>query len=308
MLWLDREYVEQISSGEGKEMKKSIKILWLVIAFAFVCGITLMAAGFFAGASLSLYADSGGIHPAGREAGVMKVEASDLAGMERIKIDVDASNIRIIGADRNDVEISYSRGEPVVEITGGELKISQSIGRRLHIFNLGFDFNRDDTVTVYCKESELLKEINVKSDFGDVRLQNINADAVVLNLSAGSIRMNDVKTNSLSIDNDFGDVRMSGVTANDSRIEVSAGNVDARGDFGSTQINNDFGEITFHTIRPMDQYRYSFSVDLGDVTINGSKAGKGINADVNQTSTVGDGPYLKFTASFGSINANFESR
>ena len=281
-------------------MKNSMKVVWLVIAVAFMVGAALMVTGFFAGASMGLYADSNGIHVANPGAETVTIKEEDLKGVSRIRINVDAADVKVAASDRSYAEIRATGGNPTVEIDGDVLRITEKRGLRggFPIFNIGLDWRTASDVTVYIERGVVLDEVNVNSSFGDVKLNGFSAEKVTMRLSAGSVRGGDLKVGRLDIENSLGDVRMEGIAAEDTRIKLSAGDVDVTGDFGATQIENSLGDIKFRTSRPMRDYNCSITTDLGDVRINGERSGIATLA--------GGDIHLKLHTSLGSVNANFQ--
>lgn len=313
-------------------MKKTVKILWLALALAFTVGIVLMAAGFFAGASLGMYVDGGGLHVSEQGGGAGKTEEADLESFNKIKLNVDNADVKIVEAEKNGLEITYYGAKPSYSVTDGTLIIAKNEEHAFNIFDFGPIFEKGNEIVIFREAGEALDDIDLQvacggitgsgvrantmrcaDSMGDVRLESVEIGKFTGKLNAGNLKISDSIFTSIAIENDLGDVNLRNVTASDSTISLNAGKVEAKGDFGNVRINNDLGDIVLSTVNPKGQYQYDLSVDLGGIKIDGdsfrgSVRGSSETGALKYHDSLG-GPWrLECSANCGNIEVNFENR
>jgi len=219
-----------------------------------------------------------------RENEYIKVYLPKGALLDSLKIDADAGNININNIPINDIYIDSDFGD----ITINNLKtINMSVAN-----NAG---------NLTCKKIDA-EQIILNSDFGDMSLKDINTNSINIESNAGNVTLNNCNTKNLSVQSDFGNVSANNIVSTITDVTVNAGNITLDGDFlGNTKLKADFGNISFNTKQDKSYYTYNFSVDFGNVSIDGKKV-----SHITSSSSVSSDSVLDVSVNSGNIGVYFK--
>lgn len=187
--------------------------------------------------------------------------------IEKIDIFSDAGNVKILETSENSIKVDiYGKsdrnlGDINFSNENGTLKF-EIRGMRNKFINFGFSSN---DIIIYVPK-EFLKEIKVKSNYGDVEIGEFENVSVDLKQDCGDIDLG--KAKNATIKSSYGDVRISNIL-NKCDIDLSCGDVKIQ----NLQINedsiikNDLGDIK---IEQTNDIFIDGKTDLGDEKIENS--------------------------------------
>ena len=146
-----------------------------------------------------------------------------------------------------------------VSVDNGKLKIDNTKSKRV-VFSFN---NHIDEITVYLPRN-YNKEINVKSDYGNVDMIDLENATINIEESCGDINLGKVKN--LQIDSDYGSIDVDTVL-NKLDIEIDCGdlkikNIELK---ENSKIKNDLGDVK---IGNTNDIYIDANVDLGEYKIN----------------------------------------
>ena len=205
-------------------MSKFIKVMISIL----LIGIVMTIGGYLAGGLKSFAITSSGV--IFDEKKTLKSESHSISDENKIKIDVNyIDKIEIVTSDEfkldiDTYDIDNNKRSIKYDITDGELRVKEEYDDPVINFNLGFattnskekikisvpkDISLED-INVTSDSSKisisdvLLKKLNVKCDYGNIDMKNINTDGdVSINATHGNISVNDISCNKLTTDCDY---------------------------------------------------------------------------------------------------------
>lgn len=191
----------------------------------------------------------------------------DAEDIEKIDVISEAGNVKILESSENNIKVTIhgknDRNLKNIDFSNkdGVLKFEVR-GMSNKIINFGFSTN---DIVIYAP-NDFIKEIKVKSDYGDVEIGNFENTSIDLDQDCGDIDVEKVKN--AIIKSSYGDVKISSIL-NKCDIDLSCGDVKIQ----NLQINensnikNDLGDIK---IEKTNDIYISAKTDLGDEKIENS--------------------------------------
>lgn len=179
-------------------------------------------------------------------------ENKEISAFTTLDADISVGNLIVEEGDNYSISIDSENIETNYEVSEQTLKIKQKKDVKVNI-GVGKNYNCDIVVTV---PDGKLSEINISSNVGDVKLNDLKTSNITVNCNVGNLEMDETIFDNLTVTADVGNVEIDG-----------------------TKELADFG--------------YSISCDVGDIEINDEKYDKSYNASgskgqINITSDVGN--------------------
>lgn len=112
-----------------------------------------------------------------------------------------------------------------ITVENGVLNILEKDSRKWYE-HIGIFWGETD-ITVYLPQSEY-NALTVKTDTGDIEIEEISAKGIKIETSTGDITLKKVIADKLDIESDTGDVELRDSDANDIEINTSTGDVEGR--------------------------------------------------------------------------------
>lgn len=129
----------------------------------------------------------------------------------------------------------------------GTINLSEINFNKLNIIN--------NTGNIYIKDIEVVEDLIVKVDTGNINMENIQSKNINVKTETGRINLKNQKTNSLVARASTGNIEISFVDSSKIELKTNTGKINIIGDYS--------------------KYNYDFQTDTGRITINGIKvAGK----------------------------------
>lgn len=213
-------------------------------------------------------------------------------------INVLYDNIVIVPEDINHIAIDYNTGETKhynIKSDKGVLSFhAENTDRRLKWYEyIKLDFRKKDENTIYitvpyefaadinitnnCGDvsvSEVKGKLNVKLDYGDLRIQKCDFSSLECEVDLGDTEVSSVRADNITVNNDCGDIEFKDVRGSINAY-CDLGDIEFENIEGNSLIfNNDCGDIEGNILGSRDEYspngtkKFEAKTNLGDVDIN----------------------------------------
>lgn len=289
---------------------------------------------------------------------VNEQENFNIENIKAINIDAFSSDINIIEYDDTKVKVHIygklynkkknEQNEPVIELIDGKLNVKENRISSMHVginLNIGEWFksnemqidlfipkgyresmNIDSASGNVIADPLNLKELDINTFSGDIKLKDVSAETVNLetssgNIYAGIVQADDIKINSFSGNNDFKSIKAERVYIDNSSGDLSLGTVEAEevtwntfsGDIDADSVISDNVELSSSSghirIEGSTVGKIKCETFSGDITVNNAA----LNDSVIDTSsgyvTIGllEGSEFSLVAdsSSGKVSCNF---
>lgn len=196
--------------------------------------------------------------------------------LKSIVIDVNMADVSLRISDHYGIEMTYYEPNNKLEyqVSGDTLQIQSENRESGFLFQMGFFTQKTPTVTVYLPESAVLEKLEVNNGCGDLSVQGITAQEMILNLSLGDLSLKGLSAQELKAKNDCGDITLEESFVKTLEVSLRLGDLSMNAVEADrvTGISNDCGDIdlnhcTFETVEILQD-------NLGDIkaqdlTVNG---------------------------------------
>lgn len=216
-------------------------------------------------------------------------ERYEVSDVDEVMVDLDLCDLHIERAAVDQIEFSYAGGDkrdiPQVKLADGILEISEPrdgwFGVHFHLFGWGRGaYKRSVTIRIpeeQCVDlngEELRFSVDVNA--GNVMLNGLYSNNLVLDVDAGNVIMNGLYSESLVLDVNAGNVEGDDCQFGArNEIDVDAGNIEFRkSSFYGLKADVNAGNFSYlQSMVPLDRYDMDLDVDLGEVEVNDKKQG-----------------------------------
>ncbi len=193
-----------------------------------------------------------------------------------IEVKVNVIDVYIQSGDKYEVKIECDeRVKPEFEIKDNIL-----ILKSLQDVN-NIPYNTKNVCYITVPADTELGSVNINSDVGDVQIDNILAQNIILTVAVGDVIVNGSDIKTCDIDASVGDV-----TLTDTKFD----NIQAQVDTGDTQIT---------TTENLSDYSFDITTDVGDISINNDEY------EEKYTKTGSADKQIKVTSSVGYVKVNY---
>jgi DUF4097 and DUF4098 domain-containing protein YvlB len=292
-------------------MKKATPIIVLIVALVLVC----------TGIGAVLWFSFGSLAPYGLSFDLNQVSASEdetqtvpPSGVNRLKVENDAGNVRITGGDVTRITIAihktgYGRDQTQAEL---ELKeIQYEIVREGDTLMVRYKITNQDRMAVNnpntvdfiitvpqeiettvdvsfgrVELSDTLGAADLKSKFGDITVENLEG-ALSVATESGRVVATSITagTGTIGLSSGFGDVSLENASAGKVTLESQSGALDLTNvrASGSVEMTTDFGNIGIDggSAGPLTLTTESGKIDLTSLRVNGLLKANSNFGDIN---------------------------
>lgn len=227
-------------------MKKGWKLFWLTCGITLVVGIALLGIGLGMGATMEIVKERAPI----KETYSPNIQES-YQGIRELDLDIATGEIKILKAPKEQQEITVETQ-----------KISKS---------LKFKCYEEEGVLNITTNKKVWNWIYARNHAQDAKIyiyipEGYKLEEVEMNLSAGSIYIEDIHTEDLDIDVDAGEVQVESFLTNDLTMNCDMGLIEALGKtLGDADLESGVGEINFTAIGNETDYNYDLNCDIGSI-------------------------------------------
>lgn len=248
-------------------MKTWLKTALITGILCCAVGVVLFAAGAVTGGKQ--YVQNADINTLRGDA--RKDDRSRIAVMNKQKISdvnaldltLDSLDLKIVPSDDDSCYLSYriatSKGEKPLTyaVQNGTLHLKENDVSNVYV-HIDIDFltdlltsgrlpEADDTQTVILSVPKTqLKQLNIRSSYGDISMRGIAADNSSIQCANGDMELERCQLSQLKLNNDYGDIDFNHCTLNTADISLSNGDFDAESTSfsGKNTITSDYGDIS----------------------------------------------------------------
>lgn len=287
--------------------------LWIIILCAAILGAVLMIGGFVLGADTNIYIDENGF-TTDSEDDYQEISQRDTTEISQIEIDTASADIEIIPSDGYGFDLT---GRSLVySFEDGKLKVDQK--NSLFKWRLFGFYNENESIKIYLPSGAYLENVNIESSSGRIKVTELNADAIYIDLVSGQTTMRSIEANTITAESTSGDIdisdakadrfdfvltsghlTMSGIESDGFAAKLTSGGAGLEGDFrGSNIIEVTSGNVNMDITGRKNDYSRFISVVSGSVFIDGERgAGNDSNTGAHNS--------LEIDVTSGSVKINF---
>jgi hypothetical protein len=147
------------------------------------------------------------------------------------------------------------------------------------VFSSGNDINSNKNVILYLDATRLPKQIDINSVYGDVVLDGINSEIVNLKSSFGNVRIQNFMNpnGKLNLSGNFTSFDLSEMLYNSCSVTTTFGTINLKINSDSCKtsvLESLFGNIYVNCNVPTESFKLNLSTTLGAVAKNGENLGK----------------------------------
>lgn len=254
-------------------MKSSKKTMMIIASCMVVMGVILTVFALSSGAKLAITNTMDGFKVVGPEN--MVTEEFSLSSFTSLKVDLNDVDVEMIPSTEYKLEIERLEETEIIHKVENDRLIIESHEQKSSpkfLLNLTFTVIPQTVVKIYVPKEAKFSDISLISKFGDILIDGMVVDHLVIYSDDGDITINDIQSNKLTIENGFGDINGDDIKTENLQIEMNDG--DALFDSiaaTSTVFHNRFGDITF---RDFTSQGLTLESNDGDIEIQGMLLGK----------------------------------
>lgn len=202
-------------------MKLVWKIVLIIAVILLVLGIALIAAALVVGGSLESIRNN---------VALTDYEQSfDGAEIRSLELEFDAGTLKVLPGETLRVEAkNMIEREFYCVLEDGVLRISDQWGDSWadSLSRLLTLQRQDAEITVYLPEGIQLREADIDISAGVADFRDVSAEQLVLDISAGSVRFENLNTHYCEVDMSAGTLDIRGLQATEVQLDTSAGDMD----------------------------------------------------------------------------------
>lgn len=315
-------------------MKPISKKILTISVCCMAAGAALGIAGFLLGGRPGITITSKGIMSASAMPGPARMEKQKIGSISDVEICVDSdAKVHLTPSGDDSFYLEYtldqSAGEPRLNTENGRLSLTQKGGFIGGLFLFGpftetGGFEEPFSVTLYYPEDASFTSVDISSGSGDIGIQGLKADSVILAADYGDIKVSgsflgelevrqedgDISASgneidSLNLKNEYGDTVIEECTVNYAELTAEDGDVfiDAKG-LKSLSGTNEYGDTVLVLHDSLLDYGFDLNTEYGDILLPPKASGGVLHSeDEDEMSYRTDGGIsIIYTAEDGNIS------
>ena len=289
-------------------MKQPVRRNKIIASGLIVIGILVAAIGFFSGAKFSIIKTDDGFKAVGKED--RKHEEWEYKEFKSLEIDLADADIEIIPSNEYKLVIERMEGSEIEQqVKNNTLIIKDKKSNPILSFSMNFSGTIQKTIIkVYIPKDSDFVDVNIANDFGDVKINGMSTDILLVHSNDGDVLIEDNKSNRLTIQNKYGDITATNVqttnltiesndgntklnnmdiaenadlinlfgdtilsdfTSKGTKLESKDGDINIKGKLlGQTMIESNFGDVNLALANKESELSYDIQNDFGDISIN----------------------------------------
>lgn len=249
---------------------------WVILAICCLClGAMLAGAGFAMGGTLH---DTLGVHFGNDEFGIgffgkgkstHQTETTILEPYQRVTMDISLGDIKIKEGKEYALHVKNApSSEYDVSQTQEEVHISS------HLKHSSFNFNLGDLDYEYVLEVP----------------KGTQLEFVQINSNMGDVKLNDILCTTIVIDQKMGDIKLYQTISDKTDLTQKMGEIEYKGSHpGSMELHNAMGDIDVEIHDDIQLYRFELSTSMGDIKTNHRRV-EGFSGEIEEGPS--DAPYV----------------
>ena len=214
--------------------------------------------------------------------------------IEAIDIDIISSSIEIVSGNEFKIEATTKNDITCKEVNG-KLKVEEKS-------NWFVSKDLSGKIVIYIPEEITLKEIDLDTGAGEIKLENINAKKLDLDQGAGVVKIINSKFDKTDIDGGAGKIEVNSSELNNLDLDCGAGKVEIESKLtGNSKISAGVGEIDIILLGDKENYNITAEKGIGNIKIE--------NQECNSNTTYGMGNNkIKVEGGIGNITIEYKDK
>ncbi|MDR2587482.1 MAG: DUF4097 domain-containing protein [Coriobacteriales bacterium] len=286
-------------------MKRTTKILLIVAVGLILVGGILGTIGYALGGLKAVNLTSQGVIVASDEGGVLASVDEQWDEITGLDINLDVLDLELVPGDTFKLTGSYDSRLMDLRVSedDGVLTVRSTYRERWGFGLFGIhETDLGPGLTLTYPRGTKFEQVSVSGDFGELRVEGLDARSLKTELSAGSFTGRDITVQELEVDLDAGSAELDGLEVVDSaRMLMSAGRLDLKdstvenlsatcnmGDFdfsgtlsGRADIKMNLGDLDMRLDVAERDMAYSIESSMGSATLNGRNARSSTQSDAS---------------------------
>lgn len=226
-----------------------------------------------------------------------------LDAFDSVEMNLRVMDVTVVAGDEAGIryECSKAKYAPNIIVADGVLVVKQRNDK------LGWGSNiKNCKLTLTVPEGTEYKEFAISTDVGDVKLESISGEKLILDADTGDIKVTDCSFERTEISDDTGDIKLLSCKLGASEISGNTGDILLSDcDFGNhlenMNISTDTGDVTVEGCPDLDMFETDFSTDIGEVKVNGEKYKKHYSEDAVLSSSTENNSRFTISTDTGDI-------
>lgn len=183
-----------------------------------------------------------------------------------LEIDFDMGEIEVLYGD--ELSVNYETLDslrPNISTAGGALIIKSNSENKINFFPF-FDINAGK-IKVTLPKNQTLTSARINSDFGEVKLNDIKSNSLSVKIDAGNLELKNSDVPEMKLNSDAGNISLTNTTAKNLNISTDAGNISLDNssiDYLTASLDAGNISATASTIKGG-----TCKSDLGNISLNG---------------------------------------
>jgi len=213
--------------------------------------------------------------------------------VDTLDIDIASSNIEIKTGNEFKVEASTKK-DLICKQVDGKLKIEEKTSWFIHNTLMG-------DVVIYVPLGTILKEIDLDTGAGEIKLENIQAESLDLDHGAGVLKISNCNFNKTDIDGGAGEIEILGSRLNNLDLDCGVGKVKMEAYVtGNSKLSAGIGKIHLTLLGDKEDYQITADKGIGSIKIE--------NQECSSNTTYGSGyNRIKIEGGIGSIIVDYKT-
>ena len=253
-------------------------------------------------------------------------DAAELDRFTNIKSELDVMDISVLRGDAYKIEIAVSDEKymPEYSVNNDILTIKQKISNKNKLKKAKC------RMKVFVPNNESLKDISIEDAVGDIKIDDMDCDNIILSSSTGDVKLFGVKAIKSVVNSSVGDIKIDGSEFTETSISGNIGDVEIlAAQLGDTSISNNTGDVKLDQCLFADPgrdmiistntgdvkvtgcpdpglFECDFSTDLGEVVVNGNNYKKNYTMDDILSSNTEVTSRFKITTNIGDVKVEMK--
>lgn len=214
--------------------------------------------------------------------------------IEIIDIDIASSNIEIKSGNEFKIEAD-TKNELTCKEVNGKLKVEEDN-------NWFINSNLSGNIVIYIPEGIILRELDLDTGAGEIKVENIKAEKFDLDQGAGLLKIINSKFDKIDIDGGAGKIEVDSSELNNLDLDCGAGKVEIESKItGNSKISAGVGEINLSLIGNKEDYQITAEKGIGSIRIE--------NQECSSNTVYGTGDNkIKIEGGIGSIIIEYKNQ
>ncbi len=191
-------------------------------------------------------------------------------------------DLKLLAGDAFSVraDCSYKELMPEIRESDGKLTISQSEKVR----RKQFPENIMCVVEITCQSGKAggkrFSEIDLASIVGNVSVQGVSSDAIMVNCGVGNLKVSDCFSAESSVESDTGNISVENLSSSILTVKTATGNQSiSNTSFDELNASSKLGNVRIRGIKLLSDYSIDLNVGIGSIILGGEKQGKSCKVD-----------------------------